>query len=448
MFNSTVIRRFLAVSLTVLLTGCTIHPPGEKEERDAASRLGKPFEKRIEVRDVVPLPENPSPDQLVEYALLNNADLEQKYWTWRAAIEQIPQDGTQATSLNITAGTTITKGHASWGSSTVTPGNDPMTDIKWPGKLDAAAKQTLENAKEAGKLFIKAKYDLRKKVLSAYDDYALTAELIRLEQANEQLLQVTADTTESRNRAGAGGQDQVLKAKNEVDLSQNDIKNMQSQLRSQCAVLNALLNRPAEAPLPVPAELPAVRPIAYNDEQLIDLAAKQNAELLALADEIHGRHEGIRLAKLQYVPDFNISVGTDLEGMAQSLLAQVTIPFLRYEALNAAIAQAEANLRASEAMRRQTANDTASQVITDITSIRDIDRQLELFNQTVLTRVNQIVRLEQTEYESGSATLLDVLDGQRSKIAIERLVANLRITRAKQLADLESITSSTLSNQN
>ena len=445
MFSSTAIRRFFAVSLTVLLTGCTIHPPGEKEERDTASRLGKPFEKRIEVRDVAPLPKDPSPDQLVEYALLNNADLEQKYWTWRAAIEQIPQDGTQTTSLNVAAGTTITKGHASWGSSTVTLGNDPMTDIKWPGKLDAAAKQTLENAKEAGKLFIKAKYDLRNKVLSAYDDYALTAELIRLEQANEQLLHVTADTTESRNRAGAGGQDQVLKAKNEVDLSQNDIKNMQSQLRSQCAVLNALLSRLAEAPLPVPAELPAIRPIAYNDEQLIDLAAKQNPELLALADEIHGRHEGIRLAKLQYVPDFNVSVGTDLEGMAQSLLAQATIPFLRYEALNAGISQAEANLRASEAIRRQTANDTASQVVADITSIRDIDRQLELFNQIVLPRVRQIVRLEQTEYESGSATLLDLLDGQRSKIAIERLVANLGITRAKQLADLEAVTGTILS---
>ena len=131
--------------------------------------------------------------------------------------------------------------------------------------------------------------------------------------------------------------------------------------------------------------------------------------------------------------------------MAQSLLAQATIPFLRYEALNAGISQAEANLRASEAIRRQTANDTASQVVADITSIRDIDRQLELFNQIVLPRVRQIVRLEQTEYESGSATLLDLLDGQRSKIAIERLVANLGITRAKQLADLEAVTGTILS---
>src|SRR5438132_11525375 len=33
--------------------------------------------------------------------------------------------------------------------------------------------------------------------------------------------------------------------------------------------------------------------------------------------------------------------------------------------------------------------------------------------------------------------LFDLLDSQRSLIAIERLVANLRITRAKRLADLD-----------
>ncbi len=384
MSNFTSIHRLTIVALVAGLAGCTVHPPGEREERDAALQSGKPFEKRIEVRQIPPLPENPTPDQLVEYALLNNAELEQHYWEWRSAIEQIPQDGTQTTTLNVSAGTSITNGRASWGSSTVALSNDPMTDIKWPGKLDAAAKQTLENAKAAGRRFIKAKYDLRNKVLSAYYDYALNAELIRLEQSNQQLLQTTATVTEAQNRAGSSGQQDVLKASNEVDMSANDIANMQSQLPSQRAAINALLSRPADAPLPVPTELPPARSLVYADDELVDLAAKQNPELIALADEIRGRGEGIRLAKLQYVPDFNLSAGTDLMGVTQSVLGQATIPIFRYEALNAAIAQAEANLRASEAMRRQAGNDLAAQVIADITIIRDADRQLDLFEHTIL----------------------------------------------------------------
>jgi outer membrane protein TolC len=163
-----------------------------------------------------------------------------------------------------------------------------------------------------------------------------------------------------------------------VDVSGNDIATMQSQLPAQRAAINALLSRAADAPLPTPIELPASRPLVYDDEELVELAVKQNPELMALADGILGRSEGIKLAKLQHVPDFNLSVGTDLMGMTQSLLGQATIPILRYEALNAAIAQAEANLRAPEAMRRKAGNDLAAQVAADITLIRDADRQLEL----------------------------------------------------------------------
>src|ERR1700678_4178967 len=312
MGSFTSIRWPMLVALLAGLTGCTVHPPGEREERDAALQSGKPFEKRIELRQVPPLPENPTPDQLVQYALLSNAELEQRYWEWRSAIEQIPQDGTQSTTLNVAAGTTITNGHTSWGSSTVALSNDPMTDIKWPGKLDAAARQTLENAKAAGQRFLKAKYELRNKVLSAYYDYALNAELIRLEQSNQQLLQTTATVTEARNRAGSSDQQDVLKASNEVDMSGNDIANMQSQLPSQRAMINALLSRSADAPLPVPTAVPPMRSIAYADGELVELAAKQNPELIALADEIRGRGEGIRRGKRQDGSRFDLSAGKEL----------------------------------------------------------------------------------------------------------------------------------------
>ncbi len=230
------------------IAGCTIHPPGESDERTAASALGKPYEKPPEAREIPALPENPTADQLVQYALLNNADLEQRYWIWRSAVEQIPQDGSQTTTPNIAGGTTITDGRTNWRSSTLALGNDPMTDIKWPGKLDAAAREALENARAAGQRFLRAKYDLRGKVISAYDEYALNSQLIRLEQSNEQLLEITATTTAARSRTGSAGQQDTLKADNELDLSRNSIAQMRSQLPGQQALLNALLDRPPGAP--------------------------------------------------------------------------------------------------------------------------------------------------------------------------------------------------------
>jgi outer membrane protein TolC len=282
-------------------------------------------------------------------------------------------------------------------------------------------------------------------VLSAYYDYELNAELIRLEKSDQQLLKTTATVTEAQNRAGSSGQQHVLRAENQADLSANDIASMESQLVSQRAAINAILSRPADAELPVPNELTPPRSLTYSDTELIELVAKRNPELTALADEIRGRGDGIRLANLQYVPDFNLSAGTDLMGVTQSLLGQATVPFLRYEAIDAAIAQAEANLHASEAMRRQTANDLTAQVVTDIAVIHDADRQIELLEQSVLPNANQITNVGRAAYESGHATLLDLLDDQRSLNAIARLIANMRIIREKHLVDLETIAASNLS---
>src|ERR1700733_10502430 len=125
-----------AAAMLVILAGCTVHPQGEQAERDAARQAGKSFDHRASTQPS--LPDNPTPDDLVQYALLNNADLQQRYWDWRSAIEQIPQDGTQATNLAINAGTTLSDGSFSRDRTTLGVSNDPMADIVWPQKLSVA----------------------------------------------------------------------------------------------------------------------------------------------------------------------------------------------------------------------------------------------------------------------------------------------------------------------
>ncbi len=435
-------RNLLIVAATMLpafLTGCTVHPAGEQSERQAALDAGKPYESPADKRTGPSLPENPSVDDLVHYALLTNADLEEQYWQWRAAIEQVTIDGTQPTNLAISFGTTLNNGALALDRTVVTAANDPMTDISFPGKLSAAARRSLENARAAGVRFRKAEYELRRKVVSAYDDYALNAELIRLGEENIQLLEMTATITEARNRSGQGGEQDVLNAHNDLDLAKNDVANMRSELPAERAALNALLDRPATAAIAVPDSLPAMRPIAGSDQEVLDRAARVNPELVALADEIRGKREDIELAKLQYYPDFDVAASTDLKGITQSLLGEFTVPILRYEALHAGVLQAEANLRAIEAMREQTSNDLSAQLVDDLSTLRDADRQLDLLEHTILPRARGAVTLARAAYQSGSVSLLEMLDSQRSLIDMERLVASLVIIRDKRLAEVEAI---------
>jgi cobalt-zinc-cadmium efflux system outer membrane protein len=442
-------RRYCAILLSVtallgLTAGCTVHPNGEREERSLAKDAGAPFVKPVAQRPPATLPANPNADDLVRVALLNNADLEQHYWDWLSAIEQIPQDGTEPTNLTLSIGAMITNGSNSLRQTTASVGNDPMADILLPPKLSVAARRALDNARAADRRFQKAKFDLRAKVLDAYFDYTLTAELIRLDESNLQLLQVTANTTESLNQAGSAGQQDVLKAQNDLDLSRNDAATNCANLISQRAALNALLGLQPQTPIPVPDSLPLARSVSYADSQLLDFAAQENPELAAIADQIRANKEGIALARLQYLPDISANFGTDLKGITQTLAASLTVPFLRYEAIHAAIEQAEANLRSTQAMRRQTLNDLQARVVLDIVSLRDADRQIDLYEHTLLPRARQMVVVGRSAYESGHSSLLDLLDGERSLIDMQRMIADLRISREKNLADLEAITTKKL----
>ncbi len=257
-------------------------------------------------------------------------------------------------------------------------------------------------------------------------------------------MSATASVVEARNRAGSAGQQDVLKAQNDLDLATNQIAMLRAQATTQRATLNALLGRDARAALDLPQQQISSTPVHRTDDEILASAAERNPELAALAAEVRGKTDGIRLARLQYVPDFSLNTGTDLAGLTQTLMGAITVPALRYEAINAAIAQAEANLHAVESMRRQNRSDLTARVIDDLSTLRDADRQIGLLHDTVLPRARQMVDLSRSAYESGRSSLLDLLDSQRSLLEIQRMDATLRSTRNTRVADLEAVTAGIL----
>jgi outer membrane protein TolC len=56
-----------------------------------------------------------------------------------------------------------------------------------------------------------------------------------------------------------------------------------------------------------------------------------------------------------------------------------------------------------------------------------------------LRQAHQVISLARTAYETGSTSLLDMLDSERSLIDSERLTSNLESTRDKRLVEIEAI---------
>ena len=98
------------------------------------------------------------------------------------------------------------------------------------------------------------RYELRAKVLAAYYDYALTAEMGRLEEENGETAGIDGeDGAGTVIGTGVSMQQDLLKAENERAGSENELAGLRSKMEAERVALNVLLNREAYVEIAVPA---------------------------------------------------------------------------------------------------------------------------------------------------------------------------------------------------
>ena len=430
-------RRALALALAVaaLAGGCALRPPGEREERQRIAEAGRPYVE-VELLEVPLLPENPGPEDYLHCAFFANADLQARYWEWAAAIERVPQVSSWP-SVALPFSFMLSPSNMKlWDRTTLGLANDPMTNIPFPTKLSAAGQQALQEARAAGLRFEAAKFLLQGRVLSTYYDLALLAESLHIQEENLSLLRLIARQAAVRVETAAGSQPDLLRAQTELDLAQNNLANLKSQVAPAVAKLNALLGRPADAPLPLPAALPPPRSLPLPDDQVILVGSQRSPELAALARDVAGREDALRLAQQAYLPDFGLSFS--ITGNTSQTVGGMLVLPTRFEAIQAGIGQARAGIRAVEAARRQYERDLAASFVLNLSVLRNDERQVALFEDTIIPRARETVRVAQAAYAVGRIPFADLAEAQRTLLDARLAVAQLRTEREKALAAIET----------
>jgi outer membrane protein TolC len=433
-------RQVLLPIALIALAGCALRPAGEDAERQRAADAGRPFTDTVVLR---PFPANPTPEDYLNIAFLRNADLHERYWEWRAAIERIPQDSSFPNvalpfSTMFSGGSRDVAGEGMqklWNRTTLGLSNDPMSDIPFPTKLSTAGRKALQEARAAGLRFEAAKFLLQLRVLSTCDDLALLAETIRLRQADAELLRLTVRLAAVRAQT-AGGQPDILKAQTSLDMAENELSNLRTQVAAADAKLNALIGRPATDPAPLPASPPALRPLPAADADLIRLASERSPALQALAREVAGKEEALALAKQAYLPDFGLSLSVT-GSVAQTLGGMLVLP-TRLEAIRAGIEEARANLQAAAAARTQYERDLAASFVLNLYALRNDDRQIKLFEETIIPRARQMIELAQNSYSTGELPFADLVEAERELLNARLVTAQLIVERDKALLAIES----------
>ena len=201
--------RHVLLILPVLLTGCVLAPKEAKQEQARLDEAQQPYRQPFEKREVPELSDQPTWREVLRHAFLTNGELEADYWEWAMAVSRIQQAGSYPNSPVMFGFEYMFSDESmkSWDRTTLMAGFDAGESLLLPNKVYQSGKIATRDAQAAGERFSAAKFDLQRRVLNAWVDYALLAEQVRIQRENAALLKLLNETAAGRVQAGGPQQD-------------------------------------------------------------------------------------------------------------------------------------------------------------------------------------------------------------------------------------------------
>lgn len=424
-----------------LVSGCVLKPREAAQESralESTARLHgyRTDQNRPASRPAAQLPPQPDWRDVLHAAFLANGELEAAFHEWAMAIQRIDQAGTWPTN-NLEIGFEyMFSGENMKNFDRLTVSAGLMDATAMPNKTYLNAEIAWREAQAAGERFRAAKFDLQRRVLQSWADYALQAERVRIQEQNLGLLRLVADTAASRVRAG-GAQQEQLRADVELRLAANELETARAALAQQRATLNGLLKRDAGASLDPPATLPEPRALPISDEALLLAGVENNADLAALGFDASARASAIQRARMEYFPEVNL-MAAFTGSVSQSIGTTIVLP-TQLPRIRAMVAEARADLRRLEASARQTKADRAGRFAATLIALRDAERRVELFGREIIPLATRTADLTRRSYSAGASTYLDLIDAQRTLLEVRLIAAEAQTTRERLLAELEAL---------
>lgn len=380
------------------------------------------------------------------YALANNAGLRAAFERYRAALERAPQVGALPDpQLSFT--------HFVEEIQTRTGPQENRVQlsqrIPWPGKLRESRAVANEEAESLWWEVEARALRVTRDVKVAYHEYAYLAQAIRILDENLTLLKGLEPIVQRRVQTGAGF-DSLLRLQVEIGKVDNELESLRQRRSSNSVRLTSLMNIERGAMLPWPvAETEAVR--SYPFAELAATLERQNPELKALYFRVRAAEERGDLARAKGKPDFSVGVMYMDTGQAKTamrpsdsgedpwgLTLGMSLPFGRGK-YKAGVREASARKAAAQQARTQRHNDLVWMLERNVYRLDDALRQSALYRDTLIPRGRQALELTEVAYESGKASLLDLIDSQRELLSFELAYRRAISDYQQRLADLEAI---------
>ncbi|TVP76130.1 MAG: TolC family protein [Puniceicoccaceae bacterium] len=373
-----------------------------------------------------------SMDGLVRAAYAHNPELESAYARWQASLARVPQmEAWPDPMLGYGYFIQRMETRQVFRVEQMFPGY---------GQRSARADAAQADAVVAAEQLEATAARIREQILQAGADYLFARRAASLVGENLELLEQLEAVANRRYRTGEASQADVLRLESEVATLRTERESWQEREAPLRARVNALIGRASSAPLPQDLRLPEWQDSSPAAESSTSWA--NNPDLRTAEARIAAAERGQRVARLESRPNLVFGIEyMDNRGMARDdvmAMVSVSLPVWqgRYRGLRREAAQ---NLRAAEADYRAAINRLEADASLTRFELRDALRQADLFSETLLPRARQTLALVESDYRTGQASFLDLLESQRSLLALELGEARAQTDAFKQFVTWERL---------
>lgn len=304
--------------------------------------------------------------------------------------------------------------------------------IPFPGKLSlkgTIAEREADIAREA--LHAKVQ-DVLARVKAAYFDIYLTWKTLGIYEEDKRLVDQFAEIALSKYRLGEVSQSDVLRAQVEQARLVNLLTIQRLKIETATARLNALLHRSPEAPLGIPMG-PVSFMLPYTLDELLAMAITVRPDLKARDLAIARDGQKLHLASKQYYPDFQLRFDRFIRFKQSDdfgLMASLTFPLAFTSKYDAGVAQAQADLRASQEDYQATKDQVFFQIKDALVEVETQQALVLLLRDTHIPQAEQSLEATTAGYQTATVDFLSLIDSLR-------VLEDFRLALFQAMADFE-----------
>ncbi|MGC4044455.1 MAG: TolC family protein [Armatimonas sp.] len=280
-------------------------------------------------------------------------------------------------------------------------------------------------------------------------------ELVKVSEASVEQNKEQLRVTEAQKKAGVAAEFDVLRARTQLQTSEQSRISAVNQLtNSRTAFANALGINPAT---PVDLTAPEADPTlpALDEKALIESAIKNRPESRQAALSKDKAHANIKLAHRGLDPSAAVTLSTNynpkptgfvLAKSTGALNVTVSLPLSNGGSTRAQIDSAKSDARSAAIQQDQFLRGIQTEVQQVIVAVKDADERLKAARANV-TEAREAYRLAGVRFQAGVDTQLSVNDAQTVLTQAESNVVNARYDYLIALARLERIVAAPLSEE-